>query len=35
MSKEIGSDEEEESYDPANVKKKGAGPKINVKKSKW
>ena len=36
MSKNIHSDdEEEEQYDPANVKKKGAGPKINVKKSRW
>lgn len=36
MSKELNSDDEEDaSYDPNNVKKKGAGPKINVKKSRW
>jgi hypothetical protein len=29
------SDDEEEKYDPGNSKKKGAGPKISVKKTKW
>ena len=32
MSKDIGSDDEEESYDPSNSRK---GPRINVKKSRW
>jgi hypothetical protein len=31
----MNSDDEEEGYDPANMKKKGQGPKINVKKTKW
>lgn len=35
LSKGMNSDDEDEKYDPANTKKKGAGPKINVKKSKW
>ena len=35
LSKDLNSDDEEESYDPNSVKKRGAGPKINVKKSKW
>ena len=35
LSKGIGSDDEDEQYDPSNVKKKGQGPKINVKKTKW
>ena len=35
LSKDINSDEEDEIYDPNSVQKKGAGPKINVKKSKW
>ena len=35
LSKDIQSDEEEEKYDPNNAKKRGQGPKINVKKSKW
>lgn len=35
LSKDLNSDEEDEKYDPNNVKKKGAGPKINVKKSSW
>jgi len=35
LSKDLNSDDEEESYDPNNTKKRGAGPKINVKKSKW
>jgi len=29
------SDEEEEKYDPNSIKKRGGGPKINVKKTKW
>ena len=33
ISKDLHSDDEEESYDPKNTGKKG--PKINVKKSKW
>ena len=32
MSKDIGSDDEEETYDPSNSRK---GPRINVKKSRW
>ena len=32
MSKDIGSDDEEETYDPNAAKK---GPRINVKKSRW
>lgn len=35
LSKDMNSDEEEEKYDPGNSKKKGAGPKISVKKTKW
>jgi len=35
ISKNIRSDDEEEKYDPNNVKKRGQGQKINVKKSKW
>ena len=35
MSKKINSDDEDEQYDPNNVKKRGSGPKISVKKSKW
>jgi hypothetical protein len=35
MSKDLNSDEEDEIYDPTAVKKKGSGPKINVKKSTW
>ena len=35
LSKGINSDDEDEQYDPNNVKKKGQGPKISVKKSKW
>ena len=35
LSKNIDSDDEEEKYDPSKVKKKGSGPRINVKKSKW
>ena len=36
LSKNLGSDDEEEKYDPNSMKKKGAGPKISVKKTtKW
>ena len=35
LSKQINDDDEDEQYDPNNVKKRGAGPRINVKKSKW
>lgn len=35
LSKDIGSDDEDEIYDPNSVQKRGAGPKIQVKKSKW
>jgi len=35
MSKDLNSDDEDEIYDPSTVKKKGSGPKINVKKSTW
>jgi hypothetical protein len=35
LSKDFNSDDEETTYDPGAVKKRGAGPKINVKKSKW
>jgi hypothetical protein len=35
LSKDMQSDDEDEKYDPGNSKKKGAGPKINVKKTKW
>jgi len=35
LSKDIQSDDEEEQYDPNNAKKRGAGPKITVKKNKW
>ena len=35
MSKKINSDDEDEQYDTSNVKKRGSGPKISVKKSKW
>lgn len=36
LSKQINDDDDEgESYDPGNVKKRGQGPKIAVKKSKW
>ena len=33
ISKNIGSDDEDDAYDPSKSKKKG--PQINVKKSKW
>ena len=36
LSKQINDDDEEgDQYDPQNVKKRGQGPKIAVKKSKW
>ena len=35
LSKQINDDDEEEQYDPNNIKKRGQGPKIAVKKSKW
>lgn len=36
LSKQINDDDEDgEQYDPNNVKKRGSGPKIAVKKSKW
>tara|TARA_B110000285_G_C15045079_1_gene573874 strand:+ start:491 stop:1336 length:846 start_codon:yes stop_codon:yes gene_type:complete len=37
LSKSLDSDDddEEEAYDPSSSKKRGAGPKINVRKTKW
>jgi hypothetical protein len=35
LSKQINDDDRGEQYDPNNVKKRGQGPKIAVKKSKW
>ena len=36
MQKTLKDDDEEAQYDPNNVKKRGAGPKISVKKAnKW
>jgi hypothetical protein len=35
LSKQINDEDDEPQYDPNNVKKKGSGPKIAVKKSKW
>ena len=35
LSKSINDDDDEEQYDPNNVKKRGQGPKIAVKKTKW
>jgi len=35
LSSKVGSDDEDEQYDPNNVKKRGQGPKIAVKKTKW
>jgi len=35
LSKQLNDDDDEEQYDPNNVKKRGQGPKISVKKSKW
>ena len=34
MSKGLGSDDEEEQYDP-NAVRKNRGPRINVKKNRW
>jgi len=31
----MNSDDDLEKYDPNNVKKKGFGPRISVKKSRW
>ena len=35
ISKNMGSDDEDEAYDPNKGKKKKAGSQITVKKSKW
>jgi hypothetical protein len=35
LSKGINSDDEDEKYDPNSAKKRGAGPRISVKKTKW
>ena len=35
LSKDMGSDDEEEKYDPNSNKKRGSGQKISVKKTKW
>jgi hypothetical protein len=35
LSKDVNSDDENDVYDPNSSKKRGAGPKINVRKSKW
>ena len=35
MSKDLNSDDEDEQYDPNNNRKKSAGPKINVRKTRW
>ena len=35
LSKDLDSEDEEETYDPASIRSNRAGPKINVKKSKW
>jgi len=36
LSKQINDDEDDgDQYDPNNIKKRGSGPKISVKKSKW
>ena len=35
LSNNMGSDDEDEKYDPAATKKRGAGQTINVKKTKW
>jgi hypothetical protein len=35
LSKEMLSDDEDDKYDPNAYKKKGSGPKITVKKTKW
>ena len=35
LSKDLNSDDEDDVYDPNSSKKRGSGPKINVKKNKW
>ena len=35
LSKDLNSDDEEDMYDPSNEKRRGGGPKISVKKSRW
>jgi len=35
MSKNLGSDDEDEQYDPSKMQKRSSGPRINVKKGKW
>jgi hypothetical protein len=35
LSKGVSSDDEDEKYDPNSIKKRGGGPKINVKKTNW
>jgi hypothetical protein len=35
ISKNMGSDDEDEAYDPNSSRKRTSGPKISVKKSKW
>ena len=35
LSKDIGSDDEDEPYNPSAVRKKSSGPRINVKKNRW
>ena len=35
LSKQLNDDEEEDQFDPNSVRKKSAGPRIAVKKSKW
>lgn len=35
ISKDINSDDEDDIYDPSAEKKRGSGPKISVKKSRW
>jgi hypothetical protein len=35
ISKGMGSDDEDDAYDPSKSKKKSAGPAITVKKNKW
>ena len=35
LSKGLNSDDEDEVYDPNSSKKRGSGPRINVKKNKW
>ena len=35
LSKDMHSDDEDEKYDPGNTKKRGQGPKISVRTTKW